>query len=59
MISYKDKSFCMSDCTNTGCHRNFTPSVKAAAIAWWGKDDPPVAFMDFSDTCPDYRKPNP
>ena len=55
MICYKDMSFCASDCTNTSCHRHWTDEKSAAARKWWGKDNPPVAFMDFSGKCDDYQ----
>lgn len=57
MICFRDKTFCGSDCTNKSCHRFFGDDQKAAARAWWGSDEAPVAFTDFSPTCPDYEAP--
>lgn len=56
MICYRDMSFCMSDCNNTECPRNFTPEVQEAADKWWGKEGAPIAFMDFSKMCSSYIK---
>lgn len=56
MICYKDKSFCASDCVNTSCDRHFGPEQEKAAREWWGSDDAPVAFMDFSGRCDEYVK---
>lgn len=50
-------TFCSSDCTNKDCLRHFGPEDREAAEEWWGKPDAPVAFSDFSDTCPQYMPP--
>lgn len=57
MICYRDMTFCASDCTNTACHRHFGPEQQKGARSWWSHDpeNAPVAFSDFSDTCPDYH----
>lgn len=55
MICYKDKTFCAADCMTLDCHRQFTPAEAEQARAWWGGDNPPVAFADFSLGCPDYQ----
>ena len=57
-LCYKDMTFCYSDCTNTACSRHFGPEVEKKAIEWWGSEDAPIAFSDFSDTCPDYQPSN-
>jgi hypothetical protein len=57
MMSFRDMSFCGSDCVNHECSRHFGEPEKAAAKRWWGGDDAPVAFMDFSANCPDYKEP--
>jgi hypothetical protein len=57
MISYKDRTFCASDCTQTRCFRYFGDEERAGAKLWWGSDDAPVAFSDFSPICEDYRPP--
>ena len=54
MICFRDITFCSADCLTYACHRNVTPAVKAAARAWWGGDDYPIALSDFSARCPDY-----
>lgn len=56
MISYKDQTWCASDCANTACFRNFTPDERARAIRWWGGEDFPMAQADFRATCDDYLK---
>jgi len=55
MICYKDMSFCGSDCTNSSCFRHFGEAEKKGAEMWWGGPNAPVAFMDFSGSCPDYK----
>lgn len=55
MICFKDMSFCGSDCTNSKCRRHFGEGDRLAAKRWWGSDEAPVAFTDFSGTCPDYE----
>ena len=58
MICYRDMTFCDSDCTNRACRRHFGPDDGAAAIRWWGGEDAPVAWADFTGDCPDYVPPN-
>jgi hypothetical protein len=57
-MNFRDMSFCSSNCTNTQCYRHYGPDDEDAAKRWWGKDNPPVAFMDFSGACPDYKAPD-
>ena len=57
MMCYRDMTFCSSDCKNTECFRNFTPTVKEQAIEWWGSEDVPIAYADFSDGCDEYTPP--
>ena len=58
MLCYKDKSFCSAKCAETHCHRQFTDKERENADKWWatwGSTHPvPVAFSDFSPTCPAY-----
>ena len=56
-LCYKDKTFCASDCVNTGCWRNFTDEERENSIKWWGGEDAPIAMADFSKGCDGYRKP--
>lgn len=56
MICYLDKTFCSSDCKNQHCSRFWTDEIHQAAKEWWGGDNAPVAFSDFSKTCPEYIK---
>lgn len=57
MICFRDMTFCGSDCTNTTCRRHYGPDDEAEAVSWWGSDRAPVAFSDFSKSCPDYAPP--
>ena len=59
MICYKDKTFCSSNCTNKDCHRFFSDEAREGARKWWrhDPDNAPIAFSDFSGTCPVYIKP--
>lgn len=59
MICYKDRTFCRSEvpCTNKDCWRFFGEEEEKAALAWgqsMGLSYGPVAFSDWSKTCPDY-----
>tara|TARA_R100000687_G_C6382291_1_gene133220 strand:- start:394 stop:573 length:180 start_codon:yes stop_codon:yes gene_type:complete len=58
MICFRDMTFCWSNCTNTACHRYFGEEEQKAAEDWWEplEGEPPVAFSDFSSTCPDYKE---
>lgn len=55
-LCYKDQTFCASDCKNDTCFRHFTDETHEAARKWWGGDNAPIAFSDFSKTCPEYVK---
>ena len=55
MISYRDMTFCLSNCTNKKCERHFGSEDRLKAESWWGGEDAPVAFADFSPTCEDYE----
>jgi hypothetical protein len=57
-LCYKDQTFCSSDCKNDKCFRNYTDVIHEAARKWWSHDpdNAPVAFSDFSKTCPEYVK---
>lgn len=57
MNGYKDMTFCSSDCANKPCHRYFGEYHRQQSRKWWGGDDPPVAWSDFSGDCPDYIAP--
>ena len=57
MMCFRDMTFCTSDCTNRKCHRHYSEEVRKAARQWWGNDDAPIAFSDFSDSCPEYTPP--
>ena len=59
MICFRDKTYCSSDCVNTRCSRNFSPSEKEASERWWKglKGYPPIAMSDFSNGCEDYVCP--
>lgn len=57
MICYKDMTFCSSNCVNTACSRHYGPEQREGAKRWWGSDDAPVAFSDFSDRCDSYEAP--
>lgn len=57
MICFRDMTFCSSDCTNALCHRHFGPDERQASIRWWGSDEAPVAFSDFSNRCDEYTPP--
>ena len=57
MICYMDTTYCVSPgCTNE-CGRKLTPEIIAAARAWWGTDDPPIAVSEFCE--PKEAKPCP
>lgn len=58
MISYKDMTFCLSDCINPVCERKLTDAVIKQAEAWWGTGNAPIAVTDYSDICQDYKGEN-
>lgn len=64
MICYRDRTFCISPgCTNE-CGRKLTAEVRAAARAWWGGDDAPIAMGYFCGgepqcSCEKEVKPHP
>lgn len=49
MICYRDRAYCASaECANfDSCDRALTEHVKAAALAWWGKEGAPIAVSGF------------
>jgi len=52
-MSYRDKTFCGSDCENESCHRFITESV-------WDNSEElglPLAQVNFSSECDEYIKP--
>jgi hypothetical protein len=51
MICYLDRAFCTQSniCKRKDCSRNFNAYRRKAACEWWGSDDAPVAFCDFSE----------
>lgn len=56
MLCYR--SFCSAyptRCSNDECDRAFTASEAARAAKWWGGEGAPVAYMDMSTGCPDFR----
>lgn len=55
MISYRDMTFCQAKCANAECPRHWDAIKRAKAIGWWGGEDAPVAFSDFSKDCPEYQ----
>lgn len=55
MMCFRDMTFCSAECRTTDCKRNFTLEMAEAAVKWWGREDAPVAFSDFSGNCPDYN----
>ena len=61
MISYKDRTFCMSDCVNKDCDRFYSKEVVEGARAWWSHDpdNAPIAVTDFSKRCGEYEIHNP
>lgn len=47
MISYKDKTFCVSpDCENK-CGRKLTSKIESDAKKWWGGEDAPISVGYF------------
>ena len=56
MLCYRDMSFCSAypdRCKNDKCPRAFTNEERERARRWWGNDNVPVAFSDFSEDCRD------
>lgn len=57
MICFRDRTFCSSDCVNALCFRHFDDEDRAEAHRWWGSDEAPIAFTDFSSACDSYKPP--
>lgn len=57
-MTYKDQTFCASDCTNTKCFRNFSEEQREGARLWWKgmPGEALIAFSDFSKGCKEYKK---
>jgi len=49
MITYRDMTFCKSDCIDSKCPRFLSEEEKRSAKL-------PIAWSDFSKSCPDYTK---
>lgn len=56
-VTFRDITYCASDCVNADCAKNYSATVKAAAEAEWGKN-PPIDFRDFKPGCDDYISPH-
>lgn len=55
-MTFRDKAFCASDCSNIMCSRNLSDDVMRAAEKWWmpNTSSPPIAMSDLSAGCADY-----
>lgn len=54
MICYRDTTFCPfhKDCAKAStCERKLTPAIQAAAAAWWGGPDAPIATFADKPNC--------
>ena len=54
-MGFKDRTFCSSDCIETGCWRFFSDKLHEEAVEWWGSEDYPIATADFSTRCEAYK----
>lgn len=55
MICYKDRGWCSkSEECNENCFRRLTEEEKVKAKKWWGGDDFPVQYADYSNECEKY-----
>lgn len=54
MISYRGMEFCSARCATADCPRQFTSEDQERADRWWGGAGAPIAFSDFSASCPRY-----
>lgn len=58
MMCYRDKTFCSAECATTDCHRQFTERDRIGSEQWArlsGFESAPIAWSDFSTTCPKYK----
>lgn len=53
MMCWKDMTFCNSNCTNSLCGRHRSVVEEDTSRPDWF----PVAWSDFSNTCPEYDEP--
>lgn len=51
MITYRDMTFCASDCIQTRCMRHMSHTKDNTR-------DLPIAQADFAHDCPNYRAPS-
>ena len=51
MICFRDMTFCSADCKTDACFRHWDKDKAEEARQWWGGEDAPVAFADFSGEC--------
>lgn len=59
MICFKDRTFCSSDCVQSRCFRFFGEVQRQEAEDWaasFGWEEAPIAFSDWTNSCPDYKK---
>lgn len=58
MLCYRDMTFCEAQCATHDCPRQWTDKHSQNARKWWAHDpdNAPVAFADFSETCPDFKE---
>ena len=56
-MSFRDTTFCASDCTNQECDRFYGDKERAAADKWWGGPGAPVAYANFKPDCKIYLAP--
>ena len=57
MITFRDTTYCSSDCLNTSCERNEL-NEKRDRERLPSLDEVPTAWCDFSHDCPDYVNPS-
>lgn len=58
MMHYLNTIFCEASgktCGNVKCKRYFQKEDEGYAKKWWGDNDPPIAWNDYSLGCPDIQ----
>ena len=56
MITFRDTTYCASDCTNQDCPRHKSQEMKDRERLP-GLAEIPTAWCEFSHDCPDYKAP--
>ena len=55
MMCYRDRTYCVAECSTKECNSKYTEQVQADAEQWWGSPSAPICISDLSSGCPAYQ----